>query len=82
MENDNCIYLIPCDDKALESHIKSIDKGEYFEEGKNEREFLRKFFQTHIRIPPFLPEDIEEYTETENQRLSNPFEEEALDRTH
>lgn len=79
MENDNCIYLIPCDDKALESHIKSIDKGEYFEEGKNEREFLRKFFQTHIRIPPFLPEDIEEYTETENQRLSNPFEEEALD---
>ncbi|WP_336327600.1 KAP family P-loop NTPase fold protein [Halovenus sp. HT40] len=79
MENDNCIYLIPCDDKALESHIKSIDKGEYFEEGKNEREFLRKFFQTHIRIPPFLPEDIEEYTEKENQRLTNPFEEEALD---
>lgn len=79
MENDNCIYLIPCDDKALESHIKSIDNGEYFEEGKNEREFLRKFFQTHIRIPPFLPEDIEEYTEKENQRLSDPFEEEALD---
>jgi len=79
MENDNCIYLIPCDDKALESHIKSIDKGEYFEEGKNEREFLRKFFQTHIRIPPFLPEDIEEYTEKENQRLSDPFEEESLD---
>jgi hypothetical protein len=79
MENDNCIYLIPCDDKALESHIKSIDKGEYFEEGKNEREFLRKFFQTHTSIPPFLPEDIEEYTRKENQRLSNPFEEEALD---
>lgn len=79
MENDNCIYLIPCDDKALESHIKSIDKGDYFEEKKNEREFLRKFFQTHIRIPPFLPEDIEDYTEKENNRLSNPFEEEALD---
>jgi len=79
MENDNCIYFIPCDDKALESHIKSIDKGEYFTEGKNEREFLRKFFQTHIRIPPFLPEDIERYTEKENQRLSDPFEEEALD---
>ncbi|WP_123539366.1 KAP family P-loop NTPase fold protein [Halosimplex salinum] len=79
MENDNCIYLIPCDDKALESHIKSIDKGDYFEADKNEREFLRKFFQTHIRIPPFLPEDIEKYAENESVKLSEPFCEEALD---
>jgi len=79
LENDRCIYLIPCDDEALESHIKSIDESDYFETEKNEREFLRKFFQTHIRIPPFLPEDIEEYTEKENKNLANPFEEEALD---
>ena len=79
LENDRCIYLIPCDDTALESHIKSIDESDYFDTEKNEREFLRKFFQTHIRIPPFLPEDIEHYIEKENQKLTNPFEEEALD---
>ena len=79
LENDRCIYLIPCDDEALESHIKSIDKSDYFDTEQNEREFLRKFFQTHIRIPPFLPEDIEKYTRKENKKLASPFEEKALD---
>lgn len=80
LEKDRCIYIIPCDDKALQSHIESIDEeGEYFGEQTNEQEFLRKFFQTHLRIPQFIPEDIEEYAEAQNQTLSQPFEEDVID---
>lgn len=79
MEHDKCIYLIPCDDRALESHIRAIDDGDYFKQVKNEKEFLRKFFQTHIRIPPFLPEDIEKYAESENSKLKKKFSPETLD---
>lgn len=72
MENDKCIYLIPCDDQALVNHISTIEE-------ENEREFLRKFFQAQIRIPPKLVEDIEEYAASENQRLVNPLSDEAID---
>jgi predicted HTH domain antitoxin len=37
MGNDRCLYVIPCDDEALLSHIQSIDRGEYFEENENAR---------------------------------------------
>jgi hypothetical protein len=79
MEHDRCIYLIPCDDQALLSHIQSIDEGGYFENAENEREFLRKFFQAHVRIPPFIREDIEEYAASLNQELKDPYEPDVLD---
>jgi len=80
LENERCIYIIPCDDQALQSHIESIDEeGKYFEEQANAREFLRKFFQAHIRIPKFIPEDIEQYAKTKNQELADPFDNDVLD---
>lgn len=79
MEHERCIYLIPCDDQALLSHIQSIDEGGYFEDAENEREFLRKFFQAHIRIPPFIPEDIEEYASSLNDELKNPYDTDVLE---
>lgn len=80
LEQDDCIYIIPCDDKALQSHIESIDEqGEYFDEEPHGQEFLRKFFQTHVRIPPFIPEDIEEYASSQNEALTQPFGEDVLD---
>lgn len=79
LENDNCIYLIPCDDEALESHLKAISKGGYFGENRSEREFLRKFFQTHIRIPPFLPEDVEKFAQEQNKKLGDEFNQETID---
>lgn len=80
LEQDDCIYIIPCDDKALQSHIESIDEqGEYFDEEPNGQEFLRKFFQTHQRIPQFIPEDIEEYATSQNEALDQPFDEDVLD---
>lgn len=79
LENDRCIYLIPCDDKALESHLNAINQDDYFGNTRNEREFLRKFFQTHIRIPPFQTEYVEEYAQEQNQELKKSFDEETID---
>ncbi|MFP8951657.1 P-loop NTPase fold protein [Natrialbaceae archaeon A-arb3/5] len=81
MDVSPCIYIIPCDDNALKSHIQQIDheEGTYFKEGQNTREFLRKFFQTTIRIPPMLADDIEVYAETQNDRLTQPYDPEVLD---
>ncbi|WP_281195517.1 P-loop NTPase fold protein [Halorubrum sp. F4] len=81
MDVSPCIYIIPCDDDALKSHIQQIDhqEGTYFKEGQNTREFLRKFFQTTIRIPPILADDIEAYAESQNDRLNQPYNPEVLD---
>ncbi|MEE6209458.1 P-loop NTPase fold protein [Salarchaeum sp. III] len=80
LQSEDCIYIIPCDDRALQSHIESIDtEGDYFEDQLNEREFLRKFFQTHIRIPDFIAEDIEEYAKAQNEELAEPFDDAVLD---
>jgi hypothetical protein len=78
LEKEECVYLIPCDDQALQSHIESIDEhGDYFD--NNGQEFLRKFFQTHIRIPKFIEEDVEEYAEIKNEELARPFKIDVLD---
>jgi hypothetical protein len=79
LEDDQCIYLIPCDDEALESHLKTINQEDFFREVKSEREFLRKFFQTHLRIPPFQKEDVEKYAHDQNQELSDELGEETID---
>jgi len=79
LEDERCIYLIPCDDEALESHLKAINEEDFFGEARSEREFLRKFFQTHIRIPPFQREDVEVYAHEQNQKLSDELDEEAVD---
>lgn len=79
LETEKCVYLIPCDDKALQSHIRNLDEREgYFDDIDNGREFLRKFFQTHIRIPPFLSEDIEEYAKSLSEGLETDYDEQVL----
>lgn len=78
MGNDRCLYIIPCDDEALLSHVQSIDRGKYFEENENEREFLRKLFQAHVRIPPFTSNAISGYAAELNDQLTNGYNEEVL----
>lgn len=79
MENNRCIYIIPCDDEALLSHVQSIDSGEYFEEPENEREFLRKLFQAHVRVPPFTNEAISDYVEELKEQLEDDLGEDYDD---
>ena len=56
------IFLIPCDAGAIRQHIASVynintDKESPFDPD----EFLRKFFNSILWIPEFIPEELEAY---------------------
>jgi len=61
-----CIFLVQCDEEAIKKHLESVyiknenvkPKKDFFDAD----EFLRKFFNTSIKIPPFIDADLEEYT--------------------
>ncbi|RLI81300.1 hypothetical protein DRP07_07590, partial [Archaeoglobales archaeon] len=77
MNIEKCVYVLPCDDEALIKHLKTVKGKEYLEE--DAQEFLRKFFQTVIKIPPFLEEDIETFARNLNTELKYPFKESVID---
>jgi len=61
-----CIFVIPCDDAAIKQHLKAAYKvlAEFGGKGGPEEyadEYLRKFFNTSIRIGPFIQTEIEPY---------------------
>ncbi len=53
--NSKVIFLIACDEKAIKKHLEKCN----FE---NPNEFLRKFFNTSLRIPKFLSLELDDYT--------------------
>ena len=66
-ENNQCIFLIACDDEAIKAHLKNV-----FTKNQNDRsdedsfsadEFLRKFFNVSLRIPDFIDTELQTYTE-------------------
>ncbi|MCH8916193.1 MAG: hypothetical protein IIA82_10200 [Thaumarchaeota archaeon] len=59
MANENVAFIVPCDHDAIVTHLKNIRKFEL----EDARDFLRKFFQTSVEIPPFLKGDIIDYTD-------------------
>jgi len=72
MGNKDCIYVIPCDENALINHLKReydpIDE-------KQPKEFLRKFFQITIHVPPQIKGDLESYVKGELEKFSEiPFD--------
>lgn len=61
-----CIFVIPCDDAAIKQHLKSAyqvlaEPGDQTGPEKYADEYLRKFFNTSIRIGPFIETEIEPY---------------------
>ncbi len=58
-KNKKCVFLIQCDEDAIKKHLKSLYKHE---SDSSADEFLRKFFGTFIKIPPFIATDLEKYT--------------------
>ena len=66
-----CIFVIPCDDAAIRQHVKAAYRGlsddsnggEHSDPEHYANEYLRKFFNSSLRIDPFLPEEIEPYIE-------------------
>lgn len=81
-----CVYLVPCDKHTLRRHIGSVtdideESGEQGEQRETESEFLRKFFQTTINLPPIEVRDIRSYTERQFETLQEdrrPQEEDAV----
>jgi hypothetical protein len=66
-----CIFVIPCDDAAIKQHVKAAyvvlsndtQSGVTLDPEQYANEYLRKFFNSAVRIDPFLPEEIEPYIE-------------------
>lgn len=67
LEVDNCIFLIPLADKAIIRQLSDYDELE-------SKEFLRKFFNSTIRLSRYNQDDIYDYTQklvSENFELKN-----------
>jgi len=66
-----CIFVIPCDDAAIKQHVKAAygmlsndtRSGATLDSEQYANEYLRKFFNSAVRIDPFLREEIEPYIE-------------------
>ncbi len=83
-KSKKCIFLIQCDENAIKKHLESVYlKSEKSEDGELENkkskntafdadEFLRKFFNTSVKIPPFIDVDLEEYTKELLQKTDVP----------
>lgn len=61
MVKPNCINILACDDEAIIRHLRGVKGKDYTDKDGNE--FLSKFFQVTIRIPPFIGENLEKYAE-------------------
>jgi len=61
MAKENCINILACDDEAIVNHLHRV-KGEGYTEREG-NEFLSKFFQVTIRIPPFIGENLDSYAQ-------------------
>ncbi len=56
-KKEGIIFLVPVDDEALKRHMQEHNK----ENSKEADEFLRKFFNTTIKIKHFQPRDLFEF---------------------
>jgi len=62
LEYGKCVYIIPCDEDAIKKHLQNTLGGADSEHYDSD-EFLRKFFNTYLRIPPFISADLQDFTE-------------------
>ena len=61
---EKCKYIIACDNNAIESHLANIRNFTPLDSIVTPREFLQKFFQITMRVPPFIPGDLTEYADS------------------
>lgn len=66
------VFLIPCDDEELSHHLSGIAHI------GNSTEFLRKFFNISVRLPPLIDHDIYAYIEQLILETKLPFTEEQI----
>lgn len=73
MNHDKCIYIIPCDEQAIIKHIVAVRGGGKTEE-RDAIDFLNKFFQITIHIPPFIEGHLEQYVEEQISEFDIDFD--------
>jgi len=62
--DNKCLFLIACDDEAIKEHLKSVYNVNNNKTSFGADEFLRKFFNTFLRIPDFIDTELQTYTES------------------
>ncbi|MCV0366327.1 MAG: KAP family NTPase [Nitrosopumilus sp.] len=67
MNVENIIYIIPCDESAIIKHLKQR-RGQFMEE-RDAIEFLTKFFQVTLSIPPQIEGDLGSYADKEMSKF-------------
>ncbi|NLT51327.1 MAG: hypothetical protein GXX85_10455 [Ignavibacteria bacterium] len=61
LDVESCIFIIACDDEIIKNAVNKAHEL-YTEPGKNEgSEYLEKFFQYTLRIPPFMVTEMRKY---------------------
>ena len=75
MVKDGCVNVFACDDEALASHLKRSGMARTDRDGS---EFLSKFFQVTLRVPPFLGESLRSYAKKQIAKRSVDFDQFAL----
>ena len=64
LKDHDIVFLIPCDDQAIRHHLRAV----YDKNGTNgpfdPDEFLKKFFNTIIWIPVFIPSELVAFART------------------
>lgn len=62
MNVKGCIFIIACDDDAIVKHLTGVKGTKYSD--RDAIEFLTKFFQITIKIPPFIEGELENYAQS------------------
>ncbi len=55
------VFLVPCDARAIKSHVANVYKSNEGDTPFSPDEFLRKFFNSIIWIPDFIPSELESF---------------------
>jgi len=57
----SCVFVIACDNKVIEKAIDESNEIYKKSEENNGAQYLEKFFQYAITVPPFIKQDMREY---------------------
>jgi hypothetical protein len=76
---ENCIYIIPCDRKALLEHLESVDDSAYLRDSINQQDFLAKLIDTELDLVEPIPGQLQEYIDEQIQDTVHSFDKRTLD---
>lgn len=75
-EKKEVVFLVPCDAKAIKQHLSSLynpAEKEGTSHAFDPDEFLRKFFNTIIWIPDFIPSELEAFARARLKETGVPL---------